>query len=113
MLIETPPETVQNVTVKTVEIAMQNNKGRPIDVTICNVMPASILDSRTGEETEKIAVYFGEIDERLLLNVTNTKTIITKLGNDTDKWEGKKLSLYLGTYQDSQTGRPAKGVRIA
>lgn len=111
MQIERPIETVKNVTVDSVETQIKANKGKNIEVTIANVMPASIIDQRTQEEIEKIAVYFGEIDERLLLNQTNQTILFDALGGETDVWEGKKIKLTIGTYKDN-AGGIGKGVRV-
>ena len=112
------PETVKNLTVATMDDHLKSNGMLPVEVTIVNVYETSIKDTRTGENVEKIAVVFGEIDERLLLNQVNFNTLVDAFADkktgetDTDDWITKKVKLYLGTYMDSMTGKPAKGVRV-
>lgn len=111
MQIERPTETVKNVTVKVLEGHIKNNKGKPIELTISNVVPASIMDNDTKQEKDMYALYFGEIDERLLLNHTNLTAMVDALGTESDDWEGKKIILQIGTYKDNMGGI-GKGVRV-
>lgn len=111
MQIERPTETVKNVTVKVLESHIKNNKGKPIEVTIVNVVQTSIMDNGTRQEKEMYALYFGEIDERLLLNHTNLTTMVDVMGTESDNWEDKKIILQVGTYKDNMGGM-GKGVRV-
>jgi hypothetical protein len=63
---------------------------------------------QTGEE--KPVLYFVESDRGLVLNVTNATTIATKLGDDTDVWEGKSVVLYSAT--TSFSGRTVPCIRV-
>lgn len=48
-----------------------------------------------GKDAEdKWIAYFEEVDKGLILNKTNTNTIAKLYGDDTDDWEGKKITLF-------------------
>ena len=51
-------------------------------------------DRESGDVQKKVKVTFRETDKALLLNATNRNTIVGLLGDDTDDWEGKKITLY-------------------
>ncbi len=55
----------------------------------------SVAFKEVGDEkVNKGVVYFEELPRGLVLNRTNLKRIISQHGNDTDKWTGKKITLY-------------------
>lgn len=75
---------------------------KDIELTISRVELAenvSFFDLKARKETLKrksILVYFEGAKKPLVLNVTNTKTIIEKLGtNKGSEWIGKKITLYV------------------
>lgn len=111
MIIEAPKETVRNLTADNLREHIEDNKGKPVVATIANVIPTSIIDRTTGEEIPKYAVYFGELDERLLLNKTNINALLALFGNDSNKWEGKKVTLYLDSVKMFD-GKYVDGVRV-
>ena len=111
MIIETPKETVRNLTADNLRDHIEDNKGKPIVTTIANVIPTSIIDRTTGKEIPKYAVYFGGLDERLLLNKTNTNALLELFGNDSNEWEGKKITLYIDSVKMFD-GEYVDGVRV-
>lgn len=46
------------------------------------------------DKKEKYVVYFKETEKGLVLNKTNTKTIIGLHGAESDDWKGKKIALF-------------------
>lgn len=62
-----------------------------------------ILTIRTVEEEtigqganaeDKWVLYFKELDKGMVLNKTNMTTIAKLCGDETDEWEGKRITLY-------------------
>ncbi|MDR3634386.1 MAG: hypothetical protein P4L84_11325 [Isosphaeraceae bacterium] len=51
-------------------------------------------DRETGSVQKKVKVTFRESDKALLLNATNRNTLVTLYGDETDEWEGKRITLY-------------------
>jgi hypothetical protein len=69
-------------------------KGRDVTVTIREVKAAKVRNE--SKEQRKPILYFKEShDERgLVLCKTNGKTIAQMYGSDTDKWLGKRITLF-------------------
>lgn len=49
---------------------------------------------KMNDGEEKAVVYFKEISKGLALNKTNAKSISKLYGDDTDDWEGKKITIF-------------------
>lgn len=67
--------------------------GKDVTVTISRV-EAATLTGQGGRKTKKPVVFFEGKDRGLALCKTNSKQIAALYGNDTDKWLGKKITLY-------------------
>lgn len=64
--------------------------GKDNIVTIKNVAFTEV-----GETKErKGALVLAEFDRPMVINRTNIKRLIKKLGGDTDQWIGKQITLY-------------------
>lgn len=51
--------------------------------------------SEVGEEkATKGVIYFAEFTRGMVLNRTNLRRIIDQLGNETDTWKGRQITLY-------------------
>lgn len=52
--------------------------------------------AEVGEEkTTKGVIFFDEFDDRsMVINRTNLKRIVEHLGNETDNWSGRQITLY-------------------
>jgi len=61
-------------------------------VTITDVTMESV--GLGAEASEKPVLYFQEAKKGLILNKTNTETICSLYGSETDDWEGKRLALF-------------------
>ena len=59
---------------------------------------------------DKLVVDFAEIDQSLVLNTKSAKTLIEKLGAETDGWIGAKISLK--TVEVEYSGRTVQSIRI-
>lgn len=46
------------------------------------------------EKSDKPVLYFEEIEKGMVINKTNTSTIATLYGGDTDEWVGEKITLF-------------------
>ncbi len=65
----------------------------------------------TGDnQQQKLVVYFKEIEQGLVLNKTNGKMLIRKLGDETEDWIGKQIELY--TTEVEFQGETQLGIRI-
>ena len=71
-------------------LAAEDLGGKDVEVTIKTVAFTTV-----GEKQErKGALVFDEFDRPMVINRTNIKRLIAHLGNDTDAWAGKKITLY-------------------
>jgi hypothetical protein len=61
-------------------------------------------------EDEKLVLIFTSVDDRLVLNKTNLKTMIKAKGADTNKWDGAQVLLEL--VNTTFNGNATKGVLI-
>ena len=62
---------------------------------VCEVTIKSVAFTTVGEKQErKGALVYQEFDRPMVINRTNIKRLIDLLGNDTDAWIGKKISIY-------------------
>lgn len=70
--------------------------GRDVPVTIARV-EAGTLTAQGGRTDKKPIVYFVGKEKGLALNRTNAKCIASIYGNDTSKWAGRPIALYVTT----------------
>ncbi len=52
------------------------------------------MEDMTEDGDPKAVCYFNEVKKGLVLNKTNSTTIVALYGNDTDDWEGQRITLY-------------------
>ena len=85
--------------------------GRDVTVTIASVKAATVKDSE-GKDQKKPIIHFAEGREKrgLVLCKTNGATIAALYGNNTDKWIGKRISLFPTT--TSAFGKVVECIRI-
>ncbi len=71
-------------------------KGKEVIVEIARVEAGELQSPGTTKKTRKPLVYFKgrEKGPALALNKTNGKTIARIFGDDTDKWIGRRITLY-------------------
>jgi len=68
--------------------------GKPITVTITKVEAGVLEDPRRKKKDKKPIVWFQGAKKPLALNRTNSKTIATLYGNNTEAWIGKAITIY-------------------
>lgn len=73
--------------------------GHDVTVTIEKVSGGEVIGDK-GKKSKKPVCKFVGKEKKLVLNVTNCKTIATLYGNDTAEWSGKKVILYPSTTQN-------------
>jgi len=78
--------------------------GRDVTVTIANVL------FREFDDGNKIELQFSETDKKLILNVTNARTIADMYGDNTDGWAGRPITLFPTTTDFS--GKRVACIRI-
>jgi hypothetical protein len=66
--------------------------GKDVSKTIARV-ECKVLENAQGK-SKKLIVYFNGADKGFACCKTNAKTIAVMYGNDTDKWVGKRITLY-------------------
>jgi hypothetical protein len=70
-------------------------QGKPVTVTIQTVRPEQMRPNQAAEEVTKFVVYFVEAKRGVVLNKTLAQQIAKITGSDdTDNWEGKRITLY-------------------
>jgi hypothetical protein len=79
-------------------------KGRKVKLQIDRVTVEELNDER------KPIVYFEGKDKGMVLNRTNSDTITSVYGTETDDWSGKEVTLY--TARVSYKGTIVDGVRV-
>jgi hypothetical protein len=91
-------------------------KGRDVALTIESIAQET-LEGQKGKKEKKVVVYFAEVkakpDEprkRLVLNITNARTVAALYGSDTDGWKGKRVTLFSATVDGF--GKAVDAVRI-
>lgn len=67
-------------------------KGREMTCTICDCRAEQV--GRGEDQSEKLVVYFQEIDQGLVLNKSNLSYLIGALGDETEMWIGKRVTVY-------------------
>lgn len=77
-------------------------------VTIKSLETESI--GQKGDEEDKPVLYFRELAKGLVLNKTNVTTIAKLLGDETNDWYGKKITLF-PTQVDFQ-GKQVDAIRV-
>lgn len=83
-------------------------------LTIKDVFKETNVKAQDGK-TEPIVftVAFEKTNKRLWLNAVNRKRIANKLGTDTLKWRGQKITLYVEDgIRNPKGGEPIKGIRV-
>lgn len=61
--------------------------------------PLETLKNASGEQQQKVVLYFVGEQKRLPLNMTNWDLVADICGDDTDDWPGHKIELYPTTTQ--------------
>jgi hypothetical protein len=80
-----------------------------LDVTITGAKIEKM--GQGAKQEDKVVLYFAETKKGLVLNKTNWSTIATVLGSDdTDDWEGQRISLYAKDVEFQ--GEMIRGIRV-
>lgn len=66
----------------------------PAILTVRSIESEPIKDQKTGRMVDKFILHFEEETRGLVLNKVNPKAIAKIYGPDTEKWIGKKLTLF-------------------
>lgn len=74
-------------------IAAHDLRGKDVVKTVKSVTLEKLRMSG-GRVEKKPVVLFSDTPKKLVLNKTNAKLIAAQHGSDTDKWSGKKITLY-------------------
>lgn len=75
---------------KFVKAADLNNK--PVTLTITKLVVEKM--GHGAEEERKPVLYFRKATKGLVLNRTNAMIIAALYGNESDEWEGKRITIY-------------------
>jgi len=84
-------------------------QGREVTVTIEKISGGEVIGDK-GKKSKKPVAKFEGKEKKLILNVTNCKTIAQLYGNDTAAWAGKKIMLYATTTQNG--GETVECIRV-
>jgi hypothetical protein len=87
-------------------------KGEDLDEgerTVVTIKTAEEVNFPSGDTVPVLS--FLELDQKLTLNKTRIKKLVEILGDDTDEWVGKKISLYPIDVQ--YQGKTMPGVAVA
>ncbi len=78
-------------------------------VTMRDIQEEQVGMGRDAEK--KWVLYFEEVEKGLILNKTNMNTIAKLYGDDTDDWEGKRITLFSTEVQFQSEMVPAIRIR--
>jgi len=78
--------------------------GKNMKLTISHVDTVTYPASDSQPETTKPALHFVGKEKRLILNGTNTETLCTAYGNDSEGWNGKDIALTTKDYTSKGFG---------
>jgi hypothetical protein len=67
--------------------------------------------NKEGESEDKWVLYFKEVQKGMILNVTNTNTLVGLYGKETDEWIGKRI--VLTAPEVTAFGKTAPALRIS
>jgi hypothetical protein len=85
-------------------------QGHTVRVKITSVEKVSMRDPRTRQENFKAVVHFEGKQKGLVLNKTNASTLADSLGDETDEWIGREITLYPA--QVSVGGTPKDCIKV-
>ena len=77
--------------------------------SVVTIKSAEEVDFPSGDRVPVLE--FLELDQKLTLNKTRVKKLVELLGEDTDEWKGRKISLYRIDVQ--YNGKTMPGVAVA
>ena len=80
-------------------------------VTIKRLREEEVGTDKEGKEESKLVAYFAEWDKPLVLNKTNTLTLAAILGDETDDWINKRVTLFVTEVQFGKEMVPAIRIR--
>ena len=80
-----------------------------LPLTIKKVEPKEFERDSGGKEM-KLILHFREIDKTLVANKTNSNTIGSMHGDETDNWPGKRITLYATEVEFG--GKTMLGIRV-
>jgi hypothetical protein len=84
--------------------------GKTVTKTIARVYTEE-LEGQKGKKTKGIVV-FSDAKKEWVLNRTNAECLKGLFGRDTDKWVGKRVTLYPAPYVDPFTGVAGTAIRV-
>ena len=80
-------------------------EGEPVLATISHVTLETMND-----KTEKLCLHLRNYEKGILLNKTNSTTIASYCGSETDDWNGKKIVIYVAMVE--YQGKSTEGIRV-
>ena len=75
------------------------------------VMRVVVLEEVGTDKEKKPVLYFEAVDKGLVLNKTNSGTIATLYGDDTDEWRGEAITLFQAMVSFQGETKPAIRVK--
>lgn len=93
-------------------LAAEDLDGRgDVPVTILEVKYNEQIEFEQGRKENKYSIKFKEAKKELILNATNRRMLVGLFGGMTEKWIGKKITLYIKDGIKA-FGGVTRGVRI-
>jgi hypothetical protein len=82
-------------------------------LTIKNVVSESMRDFMTGDSVSKYVLYFEGHTKGMVLGKAVTRQIAKSLGNETDDWMGKEITLFVDSQKMFGETKPVIRARAA
>ena len=79
------------------DMADANGNARDVTLTIKDCIGGAVNTPGSSKTDKRPIVSFERTDKKLVLNVTNGRTIAALYGNETNNWRGKRITFYATT----------------
>lgn len=100
----------QNDVFKSEYMKVADISGEGETFTIKSVQLEDFEDMDTKVVTKKPTITFNNSDKRFICNVTNWKRIVKQLGEESDGWIGKAVTLHLEEVE--AFGKSSDAIRV-
>lgn len=86
-------------------------QGKDVTLTIAGIAIEDLADDRGGTKAKGV-VTFRETKKAWVLNRTNAECAKALFGRETDRWVGKRITLYPAPFTDPFTGEVGTAIRV-
>lgn len=85
---------------------------RDVTFTITSVDRIAFTDDAKKTTQKKGLITFAETDKKWVVNKTNAECIRLMFGNETNDWNGKRVTLFAAPHRDTLTKEDTTAIRV-